>query len=311
MFPFTLHQLRILKAVAIEQSFTKAAGLLYLSQPSLSKHITILENNLGVRLINRQTHKISLTQNGKVFLKYSERILALCEESCRALTKNEKKEQEELKIGTNQLLGYYFFPKLFGLSNQGFQHINANIKIDSTERVANQILSQKLDLALTSIEIYDFLNENSKIKIEYYMNDPFYLIISTSHPFAKRGTINKNDLYSLDYITLNPNNPAINYLNKILRFNQIDISQFKTILYLDSLESIKTAVKLGLGATFLSSLLIEKDYELALIKIIKIHKIQVNQKLFIINTFNCLDLQTLKLFYTKLLRLKNKKTLTT
>jgi DNA-binding transcriptional LysR family regulator len=85
MLPFTLQQLRILKAIATEQSFTKAAKLLYLSQPTLSKQIRILEENLDMILINRENHKICFTENGQVFLQYAERILALCEESCRAL----------------------------------------------------------------------------------------------------------------------------------------------------------------------------------------------------------------------------------
>ena len=85
ILPFTLQQLRILKAVASEKSFTKAAEILYVSQPSLSKQIKILENRLGIILLNRENSTISLTEAGRVFLQYSERILALCEESCRAL----------------------------------------------------------------------------------------------------------------------------------------------------------------------------------------------------------------------------------
>ena len=52
MLPFTLQQLRILKAVATEKNFTKAAAVLYLSQPSLSKQIKMLEKNLDTLLIN-------------------------------------------------------------------------------------------------------------------------------------------------------------------------------------------------------------------------------------------------------------------
>ena len=85
MLPFTLQQLRILKAIATEKNFTKAAELLYLSQPSLSKQIKTLEQNLGIRILNREKNKISLTENGQVFLQYAERILTLCEESCRAI----------------------------------------------------------------------------------------------------------------------------------------------------------------------------------------------------------------------------------
>ena len=68
ILPFTLQQLRILKAVASEKSFTRAAEILYVSQPSLSKQIKILENRLGVILLNRENSTISLTEAGKVFL---------------------------------------------------------------------------------------------------------------------------------------------------------------------------------------------------------------------------------------------------
>ena len=77
ILPFTLQQLRILKAVASEKSFTRAAEILYVSQPSLSKQIKILENRLGIILLNRENSTISLTEGGRVFLQYSERILEL------------------------------------------------------------------------------------------------------------------------------------------------------------------------------------------------------------------------------------------
>ena len=68
VLPFTLQQLRILKAVASEKSFTRAAEILFVSQPSLSKQIKILENRLGIILLNRENNTISLTEGGKVFL---------------------------------------------------------------------------------------------------------------------------------------------------------------------------------------------------------------------------------------------------
>ena len=58
MLPFTLQQLRILKAVASEKSFTRAAEILFVSQPTLSKQIKILESNLGIILLDRKNNKI-------------------------------------------------------------------------------------------------------------------------------------------------------------------------------------------------------------------------------------------------------------
>ena len=67
--PFTMQQLRIIKAIASEKNFTRAAEILFISQPSLSKQVKILENRLGIQLINRGNSGISLTEGGKLFLQ--------------------------------------------------------------------------------------------------------------------------------------------------------------------------------------------------------------------------------------------------
>jgi DNA-binding transcriptional LysR family regulator len=91
----------------------KQQKFLYLSQPSLSKQIKTLEKNLDILLINRENNKISLTENGKVFLQYSERILALCEESCRALIDLKNGERGNLTVGASQTIGTYLMPQSF------------------------------------------------------------------------------------------------------------------------------------------------------------------------------------------------------
>jgi DNA-binding transcriptional LysR family regulator len=72
VLPFTLQQLRIIKAVATETSLTKAAEMLFISQPSLSKQLKTLENRLGFQLVNRHKNQISLTEAGKLLLQYSD-----------------------------------------------------------------------------------------------------------------------------------------------------------------------------------------------------------------------------------------------
>ena len=110
MFPFTLQQLKILKAIATERSFTKAAKNLYISHPAISKQIRTLEKNLDVILLEREKNKISLTENGKILLQYSERILALCEESCRALVDLKNGSQGNSIIGASEVIGTYLIP---------------------------------------------------------------------------------------------------------------------------------------------------------------------------------------------------------
>ena len=125
MLPFTLQQLRILRAVATEKNFTKAADILYISQPSLSKQIKTLEKNLDTLLINRERNTISLTESGAVLLQYSERILALCEESCRALIDLKNGDRGNLTVGASQTIGTYLMPRVLALFAQNHPQINS------------------------------------------------------------------------------------------------------------------------------------------------------------------------------------------
>jgi len=304
MLPFTLQQLRILKAVATEKNFTKAAAVLYLSQPSLSKQIRTLEKNLDTLLINRERNKISLTESGKVLLQYSDRILALCEESCRAIVDLKNGDRGNLTVGASQTIGTYLMPRILALFAQNYPQIDLKVQVNSTRVVAKKIINREVDIAVVGGEISDDLKKNLTIKPFVY--DELSLIISKSHPFAKKKEINKEDLYCLDFITLNSNSTIKKFIDNILSQNQIETKQLKTILQLNSIEGIKTAVSLGLGAAFVSSSAIEKEIKLKTIGIIKIENIQINRKLSIISNPECYKSKAFEFFYTELMRLKTR-----
>ena len=304
MLPFTLQQLRILKAVASEKNFTKAAAILYLSQPSLSKQIKILEKNLDTLLINRERNKISLTESGKILLQYSERILALCEESCRALIDLKNGDRGNLTVGASQTIGTYLMPRILALFAQNYPQINLKAQVNSTRIIAKNIINREIDIAVVGGEISEDLKKN--LRIQPFVYDELSLIISKSHPFAKKKQINKEDLYCLDFITLNSNSTIKKFIDNILIQNQIETKQLKTILQLNSIEGIKTAVSLGLGAAFVSSSAIEKELKLKKIEIIKIENIKINRKLSIISNPECYKSKAFEFFSTELTRLKKK-----
>lgn len=304
MLPFTLQQLRILKAIATEKNFTKAADVLYISQPSLSKQIKKLEKTLDTLLINRERNKISLTESGEVLLQYSERILVLCEESCRAITDLKNGERGNLTVGASQTIGTYLMPRILALFNQNYPQIDLKVQVNSTSLIAKDVIHREIDIALVGGEISDDLKKN--LTIESFVSDELSLIISKSHPFAKKKIINKEDLYCLDFITLNSNSTIKKFIDNILSQNAIDTKQLRTILQLNSIESIKTAVGLGVGAAFVSSSAIEKEIQLQTIAILKIDNITINRKLSIISNPECYKSKAFEFFYTELNRLRYK-----
>lgn len=302
--PFTLQQLRILKAIASEKSFTRAAEVLFLSQPSLSKQIKTLESRLNISLINRENNIVSLTEAGKLFLQYSERILALCEESCRALNDLKSGDRGNLTVGASQTIGTYLMPRVLALFAQNHPQINIKVHVDSTRKIAKRVLEGDIDIAVVGGNVPEELKKN--LKVENFVDDDLILIIPKSHPFAlkKRKKITKDDLYHLNFITLNSNSTIRKLIDNILIQNRIRTKQFNVIMQLNSIEAIKTAVSLGLGAAFVSSSAIEKEIELNTIEIIAIEDIKITRVLSIISNPACYRSKAGDLFYNELWTLK-------
>jgi len=303
--PFTLQQLRILKAIASEKSFTRAAEVLFLSQPSLSKQIKTLESRLNISLINRENNIVSLTEAGKLFLQYSERILALCEESCRALNDLKSGDRGNLTVGASQTIGTYLMPRVLALFAQNHPQINIKVHVDSTRKIAKRVLEGDIDIAVVGGNVPEELEKN--LKVESFVDDDLILIIPKSHPFAlkKKKKITKDDLYHLNFITLNSNSTIRKLIDNILIQNHIRTKQFNVIMQLNSIEAIKTAVSLGLGAAFVSSSSIEKEIELKTIEILAIENIKITRVLSILSNPACYRSKAGDLFYNELWTLKN------
>ena len=303
MLPFTLQQIRILKAVATEKSFTKAAEILYLSQPYISKQMKKLEQNLDVILLNRNSNKLFLTENGQIFLQYSNRILALCEESCRALIDLKNGDRGNLTVGASQTIGTYVMPKILALFAQNYPQIDLNVQVNSTRLISKQIVNRQIDVAIVGGEVPKNLKRN--LKVDFFVEDQLNLIVSKSHPFAKKKQIKKEDLYHLKFINLNSNSTIRPFVDNILKQKNIDTNQLKTVMQLNSIEAIKTAVSLGLGAAFVSSSAIEKEMKLETLEIIQIENIKITRSLSILSHSECYKSKAFNLFFNELSSLKN------
>ena len=305
VLPFTLQQLRIIKAVATELSFTKASEILFISQPSLSKQLKILENRLGVQLINRHKSHISLTEAGQLLIQYSERILSLCEESCRALNDLKIGERGVLRIGTTQNLATYFIPNVLVLFNKNYPQINLKVQIEPSKLIINQVINHSIDIAVLEDYVPTFLKK--KLHIENIIDEELYLIVSNSYSLKsnKKKIINKVDLYDLNFIGFNNDSTIRKFIDNILIQNNIKIKELNITMELNSLEAIKTAVSLGLGVAFVSSLAVKNEIELKTLEIIQIENIKLSYPIYLITNPDYDRSKAFELFYTQLLTSKN------
>lgn len=279
-FPFTLQQIRILKTIATEGSFKSAAQKLHISQPAISLQIKNLEQQLNVCLFNRNKKQIYLTEAGQLLLRYSNRILPLCEETFNAIQKLQKLQGGTLIIGGSQTTGTYLLPRIIGLFRHHYPQVNVELQVYSTRRIAWGVANGQIDIGIVGGEIPNELQPI--LEITPYVEDEFALILPPFHPLAKLKEIKKEDLYRLSFIALNTNSSIRKVIDKTLIDNGIDNSRFKIEMEFNSIEGIKNAVQSGLGVAFVSISSISKELELKTIHKAKITNLTVTRILSII-----------------------------
>lgn len=166
-------------AVAEELNFTKAAEKLKISQPPLSQQIKILENEIGVKLFNRNKRVVELTDAGKYFLEKAKEIVLKLESVYEETKQIERGEFGKLSIGFTGSVTYDLLPTLI----QTYQQANPKIKIILTQmssaRQVQSLENNEIDIGMLVPPV-----ESASLKLKTLRSEPFVIAIPSTHPLA-------------------------------------------------------------------------------------------------------------------------------
>ncbi|NEP58009.1 MAG: LysR family transcriptional regulator [Symploca sp. SIO2G7] len=282
--PFTLDQLRILKAIASEGSFKRAADSLYVSQPAVSLQVQNLERQLNVPLFDRGGRRAQLTEAGHLLLNYGEKILTLCQETCRAIEDLQNLQGGTLVVGASQTTGTYLLPRMIGMFRQRYPDVAVQLQVHSTRRTSWSVANGQVDLAIIGGEVPGELQDT--LEITPYAEDELALILPVFHPLAKVPRIQKEDLYKLQFIALDTQSTIRKVIDQVLARCGVDTRHLKVEMELNSIEAIKNAVQSGLGAAFVSISAIEKELQMGVLHRAPINDMIVKRTLSVITNPN-------------------------
>lgn len=193
----TLQQLYYFRVLAKVQHYTKAAEILLIAQPSLSYSISQLENELNVKLFERNGRSIKLSYAGEQFLKYVEKSLDTLDEGTMMLKTLADSSTGEVSLGYIYSMSSKFIPEMIKKFYENDS--NKNIKFSLVQNLSEQLLkdlkSNKIDLAICPKTDDGF----KSVKI---FEQPLYLIIPKSHPFSHKKCIAVSDLANEPFVAL-------------------------------------------------------------------------------------------------------------
>ena len=177
---FELNQLRCFATVAEELHFGRAAIRLHMTQPPLSRQVQLLEQRLGVTLLERTSRSVRLTSAGRSFLADARQILRLAESATLAVRRAARGESGSVTIGFTAASGYGVMPGMIAQCRAHVPDVEINLREMVTTEQIEALAAGVLDLALlrphTSLEEFDSMR---------LIREPLVAALPTSHPLAR------------------------------------------------------------------------------------------------------------------------------
>lgn len=230
---------------------TRAASKLHTSQPGISKQIKLFEEELGLELLKRGSHKIvGLTPAGLHIVEIARRMLADAR-TIKSYGKNAADgRSKRLTVSTTHLFASYVFPTFIAEFHSSHPDVELVLRNGEPKDIIDDVVSGRADLGLTAT-----VPDND----EHLMRIPGYqfgrtLIMPKGHPLSKRSKVSLEDCAKYPLITYCQNFAGSTVLTNT--FERHGLNPNITIRTMDT-ESIKKYVKLGLGISILQSVAVE------------------------------------------------------
>lgn len=249
--PMELRQLEIFRALAEELHFTKAAARVHCVQSNVTTQIRALENELGTRLFDRLAKRVVLTDTGRRFLPYAERILSTVEEGRAAVGQNAT-PSGPLRIGTPESVLTYRLPRILGRFRKLYPKVELSFRPYLDLGLVHLLESGELDLAVWMEDAI----RNDRLKAVRLRNERLVFIAAPKHPLVAKKRVTPHDLIGQ---TLLLTEAGCSYRSKLDQLLSVMSIRPESITEFSSVEAIKECVSLGMGLSLLPEIVVDRE----------------------------------------------------
>ncbi|OZB93454.1 LysR family transcriptional regulator [Paenibacillus sp. XY044] len=190
-----IRQLQYFMEVARLQSFTKAAESLYITQPSISKTIRNIEEELGVTLFDRSGKRVVLTDAGRIIYEQAQPIVKSFQSLSSELGDLKNLKKGHIRLGLPPMVGSSFFPEVIGQFHQRYPQVTMQIFEDGAKKVEVDVESGLLDIGVVVLPTDDSLFHSFS-----FVRENLMLLVHPSHRLAHRECAGLADLAEENFV---------------------------------------------------------------------------------------------------------------
>ncbi len=248
MYKINFQQMEYFLSVAEKLNFTEAAKSLYISQPSLSKQISLLEEELGFALFIRNKRSVRLTPAGEVLSRKWKLLLTDLEISVEEAVKANASYAGEIKVGMiNSTVVQKFIEPIFTRFSEKYPQVLLSFESYSFKDLREKLLSGDLDITFTFYFDFDFqLNDDIAWKRVEEMR--LCLVVPRSNPLSKRDHLTLADVKNEPFILISPTDSPSG-VNRIIDLCRTYGFQPNVKKYVPNISSLAFSIVNGNGIT--------------------------------------------------------------
>mgnify|MGYP001469116986 CR=1 FL=1 len=254
-----LHSLYYFIKVAKYENMSRAAEELHISQPALSKSISVLENSVGVELFDRNGRSIKLNRYGKFFLERVEAIIKEYERAKEDLANIVAPGQGEVSLGFMHTLGLEVIPSLM----MEVKNIYPNMKFQLTQSNSSVIM-EKLERGELDLCLISSIDTNSEVIWEKLWEEELFLIVAKDHPLAEKKQLKMKDFAKYPFISIKKGNSLRQTVDELFRRGGF---QLNIAFEGEEIHTVAGLVESGLGVSLIPHIKGIEQYKLEIMKV--------------------------------------------
>lgn len=242
---------RVFYITAIEKNFSKAAGKLYITQPSVSHAIKQLEEKLAVQLFNRTSKGVEITGEGEVLYDYMHQIFGLLDSAERKMSDMKNLESGHVTIGgSDSTCKHYLLPFI-----QEFQELYPKIQIKLQHGSTPQILD-KLNNGLIDLGIVHLPINESRIQLKEFLTIQSIFVVGNRFKEVANNKRHLEELLKYPIISFSETSSSRNFLHQLFQKQGLSVTPD---IEVGSVELLMECAKIGMGVAFVTKELVSKE----------------------------------------------------
>ncbi|MBW2598714.1 MAG: LysR family transcriptional regulator [Deltaproteobacteria bacterium] len=274
----TIQQMRALVCLAEERSFSRAAKKMYLTQPSLTKHIKNLEEGIGVQLVDRKGREMSLTPEGRILCESAKRVFGLIDDTGEKIARMKENESGSIRIAASTIPATYILPHSLSRFRDRHKDIHCYVRTNDSDLTLDMILNDEAEIGFIGREI-----TGRKLRAEKLWRDRLVLVVPASHKWSERGKVSLNEVSTEPFVSRERGSGTRKVLEESLRKNtNLTLSGFNIVCELGSSEAVKEAVLAGLGVSIISIHAVGREMEGGLLFAVPMENCSIERNFYVI-----------------------------